>query len=230
MPIDPMNPMPALDAEQPHDERAPVAASPADAVDEAMEEQLLQLFRDESMDPKAKLKALGELMKKHAKIRELIGGDEEDDQCGDDDDVEACHIRRHGIGACHQPDAPRTVSASRSPDPMLVKLAAENYGMKLDQLVASRKITPAVAGKLKAQYIGPSAQALALSLSRGPDGTAHLDGLILALGENAPMPELGERSAAQGFTLGNPYRDPAADPETRSAIEFMYEQVGGKAK
>ena len=112
---------------------------------------------------------------------------------------------------------------------MLVKLAAENYGMKLDQLVASRNRRRPWPGSSR-RKTSAQAQALALSLSRGPDGTAHLDGLILALGENAPMPELGERSAAQGFTLGNPYRDPAADPEMRSAIEFMYEQVGGKAK
>ena len=68
---------------------------------------------------------------------------------------------------CH---AKLSRSAGRVPDPMLVRLAAENYGMKLDGLVTARKISPAVARRLKAQYIGRSGQALALSLSQGPHG------------------------------------------------------------
>ena len=81
MPIDPMNPMPVQpgQAEPVHAEQPPVTASPSEAIDEAAAQQLVEIFRDDSMDPKSKLKALGDLMKKHAKIRELLGEDDEEE-------------------------------------------------------------------------------------------------------------------------------------------------------
>ncbi len=216
MPSDPMNPMPVQpgQAEPVHAEQPPVTASPSEAIDEAAAQQLVEIFRDDSMDPKSKLKALGDLMKKHAKIRALLGEDDEEEDPSEPG------------GMCHSAKLSR--SAGRVPDPMLVKLAAENYGMKLDGLVAARKISPAVAKRLAAQYIGPNGQELALSLSQGPRGAAHLDGLILALNENTIVPETGEKSGPQTLVLSNPYKAAENDPETKQAIEFMYDQVGAK--
>ena len=109
---------------------------------------------------------------------------------------------------------------------MLVKLAAENYGMKLDGLVAARKISPAVAKRLAAQYIGPSGQELALSLSQGPRGAAHLDGLILALNENTIVPETGERAARKPSSSAIPTRRPRRSGD--EASDRVHVRPGGR--
>jgi len=84
----------------------------------------------------------------------------------------------------------------RTPDPLLVKLASENRGMKLDALVAAARITPAVKAKLAERYV--KAEALSLSLAKGDDG---FDELIAILAENDPV-KLKEQTGPQVLSLG----------------------------
>lgn len=110
---------------------------------------------------------------------------------------------------------PATATSAATPDPMLVKLAADNRRMKLDSLVAAGRITPAVRDKLAETYIGKENGALTVALSRGDDGS-QFDALVAALAENKPVP-MGELSGPQlpGIALGNP----AVTPEKSSLIE-----------
>ena len=123
MPSDPMNPMPVQpgQAEPVHAEQPPVTASPSEAIDEAAAQQLVEIFRDDSDGPQEQAQGSG-------------GPDEE--TCQDPPRCSARMTRKKPSepgGMCHSAKLSR--SAGRVPDPMLVKLAAENYGMKLDGLV-----------------------------------------------------------------------------------------------
>lgn len=94
------------------------------------------------------------------------------------------------------------------PDPMLIKLAADNRGMKIDSLVAAGRITPDVASKFKKMYVDIEPLTLALS-----NGTAdQFDELVNALVENDPV-KLKEVTAAQvTVQLSDPMRKTDNNP------------------
>ena len=214
-PVDPVNPMPAAQATPATDES--VESDPFDAALDAIEKQFLPQLRAKDMDPKERKKLAQEFAKKVDSLIKVLGdeSDEEPEGDGEGEPVEACTGVRMSRGS--------TVH------PTMVKMAAEIYSLKLDGLVRARKITPAVAAKLKAQFIG-TGQPLALSLSRSTNGATELDGVILALAENAVVPAEGERTGPQGaFVLSNPLKDKEEDAETKKAMEFMHSRLPVKA-
>lgn len=93
-------------------------------------------------------------------------------------------------------------------DPELLRLSRENHGMRLDTLVATGRITPAVRDKLKGVFIGDDGAALKLSLSSGTSGQF---GLVLdALTDNDPV-KLGEQTRAQTLSLSGGLGDNTAN-------------------
>jgi hypothetical protein len=89
-------------------------------------------------------------------------------------------------------------------DPELLRLSRENHGMRLDGLVATGRITPAVREKLKGVFIGVDGAVLSLSLS---SGTSEQFGLVLdALADNDPV-TLGEQTKAQTLALSHKTED-----------------------
>jgi len=97
--------------------------------------------------------------------------------------------------------APKADPKKPAPDATLLSLAADNRTMKLSQLVAAGKITPAVSDKLMAIYIGEGNAALILSLQENRQG--DFDALVLALSENDPV-KLAETTGGQ--VLSNPLK------------------------
>lgn len=102
-----------------------------------------------------------------------------------------------------------------APDATLLSLAADNRTMKLSQLVAAGKITPAVSDKLTTIYIGEEKAALILCLQENRH--SEFDALILALSENDPV-QLKETTMGQ--VLNSPLKTKVnpliADAEARA--------------
>lgn len=82
-------------------------------------------------------------------------------------------------------------------DPTLLNLASENREMKILELTRDAHITPAVADKLRATFIGKDNEVLALSLKAGGD---QFDQVVSALKDNDPV-VLKEQSGAQVLEL-----------------------------
>lgn len=82
-------------------------------------------------------------------------------------------------------------------DPVLLSLAADNRGMKLDALVAAGKVTPDVRKELATTFIGDNQEALELSLKSGGD---VFDRVIAAFAANDPV-KLAETTRPQTLTL-----------------------------
>lgn len=89
-------------------------------------------------------------------------------------------------------------STEKKVDPLLVKLASDNRGMKLSALVASARITPATKEKLYAIYA--DVESLTLELSTG--AVNQFDELIVALAENDPV-KLKEQTGPQTLILSD---------------------------
>lgn len=85
-------------------------------------------------------------------------------------------------------------NATQAPSPQLVTMAADNFRLRLDKLVADAAITPAVADKLKATCGTESA--ISLSLSRG--GADTINSVLDALSSNRPV-ALREQTGAQSL-------------------------------
>lgn len=109
----------------------------------------------------------------------------------------------------------------KTPDPLLVKFAAENRQNKLNALVASARITPAVRDKLIP--LMADEKAISLSLGRGDD-QGDFDKLIAALSENDPV-KLGEVTQAQTLALQNTLKNPPASP-LQADIKRRRKQAG----
>ncbi len=86
---------------------------------------------------------------------------------------------------------PKAVAASLRTNELLLSLAGDNRKMRLERLVASGKITPAVRDKVAAKFI--TGEALALSLSNGNDG---FDSMLEILETNTPV-SLSQATGAQ---------------------------------
>ena len=114
-------------------------------------------------------------------------------------------------------------------DPVLVKIAADRNRMKLDQLVAASKITPAVRDDLVKRWIGDgNTDVLAASLASGDDGSAF-DGLCDALEKNDPV-KLKEQTGPQTLELGggNPGGDQTKESPIVASAKRMAEAEKGK--
>ncbi len=126
----------------------------------------------------------GSIMDKK-ELNELLGLDE-----GCDDEVVLAEVKR--LKALPEQPSLKTV------DPLLAKVVAENRTGKVETLLSSGKITPAVKDLIDKKYI--ESKALTLSLSTGIDDGFDL--LIDILQNNKPLP-LGETSGLQVVELAN---------------------------
>ncbi len=220
MPVDPMNPMPAPQGAAPiKADAGALENDPFDAILDAIEGQYLPQIRDKKTDPKTRKQLAAEMAKKFDQAAKLLADEEPTDEpavpAGDGGAVEAC------TGGAK-------MSQGRVVDPVLVRFAAEKYRGDLANLVRDRKITPAVAKKLEASYIG-NGQPLALSLSRSSTGLTELDSIIGALKENTAVPVQGEKTGPQGgFVMSNPLAGGEPDAETKAALDFMHSRIGMK--
>ena len=91
----------------------------------------------------------------------------------------------------------------------LVKLVAENRGIKVSALVTAGLLTPAAKTAIEEQYMKP--EALTLSLSGGWDD--GFDFLVKVLSENKPV-GLGEKTGAQLLELANTRARDETNPVT----------------
>ena len=87
------------------------------------------------------------------------------------------------------------------PNPMVVKTFAENRRMKIEKLLDTRKITPAVRDKMVARWVGKNNEMVGLALARGDDGS-DFDAAIEAFEANDPIAlKTGEKTGAQSKTV-----------------------------
>lgn len=180
------------------------SADPAEAVIQAITDKVMGLVRDKAKTAQEKKAAFGDLMKK---LEKALGVFEEEKPA-------------------ENPDQEASIAASRKAvDPMLVRLASENYAHKLDGLVTAGRLSKAARDKLAEQLLGKDNGALTLSLSRGD--TSSIDGVIEALKENQPVP-LGEMTSAQTLALANSRRSEEPDEATKQILENMKLTAGAK--
>jgi hypothetical protein len=99
--------------------------------------------------------------------------------------------------AAVKPEVPPTPAPEVPPAPKMLSMAKDNGKMKLNSLIASARITPAVAKKFEERYLSDKAVALSLSSK----GTDDFDFVLEALKENDPV-ELKEQTGAQVLELG----------------------------
>lgn len=130
--------------------------------------------------------------------------------------AEIAKLKGEGDGGEGEGDGGEGGTKPTEPPPVaagFISMGRENRSMKIDQLVAQRKITPAVAKSLKDQYC--TDQAISLSLQPGAKSDSF-DGIIAALSLNEPVIALGEKSGRQ--SLADASKNPlVADAERRAA-------------
>ncbi len=94
----------------------------------------------------------------------------------------------------------------KTPDPLLVRLAADSQKIKMGALVASGIITPSVKDQLLAIFHGEDNKNLVLSLATGNSGM--FDQLVDVLSKNTPV-KLKEQTGPQGnLELNDPSKGP----------------------
>lgn len=86
------------------------------------------------------------------------------------------------------------------PDPMLLKLSADNREMKLDGLLKAGRILPTVRDGMRKLFVGNGGAAIALSLTSGVDD--QFDEIIELFAANDPV-ELREQTGPQTIELQN---------------------------
>ena len=109
-------------------------------------------------------------------------------------------------------------------DPDALDMMAESAGERLDALVASNKITPAVRDRLGKVLVGEVGKPNAMMLSRRASGAAgSVAKLVIdALKENDVV-KLGEQTASQAMAMSrqSPGGEPDADPEVTKSMTEM---------
>ena len=190
----------------------PPAAPPADAGTDTAT-QVLNTLKNEigkafmEMDDVAFMARVKELLKARTQIKAILGSTEAIAAPEAAAEAMAASLAKL-IGDTVKPVAPPVAaSLAKTPDPMLVQLAADNRRMKLDVRVAAGKMTPAQRDLLVKQYVGDDGAAIALSLSKGIDD--GFETLLKVFDASAGTSVLGEKTGAQilGLSLGNPNND-----------------------
>jgi hypothetical protein len=188
---------------------APVASDAMDpkaALKKAFRAQILKAIDDETLDYKATLKAVAELLKKQEQVMGKLGdlgtNPPATDPAADPNATPAV------------PVSASLASVDTGMSKMVLSLAAENRKMKLDKVVAAGKLSPAARAKLEAVFIGQDNAALSLELSNG-DGS-RFDAVLSALMENSPV-SLGERSRGQTVAMENTLSGSGENPLVKDA-------------
>lgn len=179
-------------------------AGAGDPIKEAFKTKIMEAVDDDSLDMKATLARIKEILQAQEKAMGLLS-----------DKPKPTESTELGVVAASQ---------TGKPDPMVLKLAAENYGMKLSALVEAGKITSKVRDQLAEKLLGPENKALALSLSKG--STSHIDDTLEAFATNDPV-VLKEHTGGQLLALSNP--NVGAKPLDEKTKKYMAEQAGVKA-
>jgi len=186
------------------------AGTPGDAIREAIKQQVIAIMDDDSIDDVVAFKKIKDLFKARAKALGVLESLNETTETAD--------------AATTDTAAVAASRAAPAPDPFVVKLARENYTGKLNALVAAGKITPAVRDDLTAQYLGDAPLTLALASK----STAQLDALVAALGKNAAVVALGERTGPQSLALAR--STPVGDEVQKSREEAGKELLAMTAR
>ena len=189
------------------DPNAALTAGAGDPLKDAFKQEVIKALDDDSLDMKATLARIKEILQAQEKAMGLLSP-------------------AAAVAPTEPGPEPGIVAASQAgkPDPMVLKLAAENYGMKLSALVEAGKITSKVKDQLTEKLIGPENKALALSLSSG--STSHIDNMLEAFAANDPV-VLREHTGGQVLALSNP--NAGAKPLDEKTQKYMREQAGVKA-
>lgn len=163
---------------------APAAPKPSEAIKQSFEDAMMSVLKDDKLDAKAKLAKVRDILKAQEKALGLLdtADSKPEPKAKDDEDT--------------------TVAASNpAVDPMMLRLATDNYGHRLDKLVGEGKLTPAARKKLQARLFGENNELLTVALSAR--STNQFDAVLDALADNAPV-SLGERTGAQTVAMSNP--------------------------
>ena len=170
------------------------AGDPFEVALDAIEKQYLPKIRDKATNPTERKKLAAEMAKKVDGLLKLLGTvDPELDTT--ETAADGTETAVTDVAACNTPDDLQRKSLSNAVSPELVRLAAENRQMKLEKLVLSGKITPAVRQRLEATFIGQNNAALKVSLSNGTAG--QFDGVVAALEANTANVTTGEKTGQQ---------------------------------
>ena len=179
------------------------SSKPSDAIKESFKTAVHAVIDDDSLDVAGKIKKIKAILQAQEKALGLFDS--------------GTATSTPAVSDAAEVTVPMVAA---SLNPMLVRLAAENYGHKLAKLVEGGRITPAVRNKLAAEFIGADRRALALSLSAGENGCDHFDAVLAALADNDPV-SLGEQTRGQSLELSNPFAGDAADPEAKRMHDEM---------
>lgn len=113
-----------------------------------------------------------------------------------------------------KPPADPIKPKAEPPNAMLVQSLAENRRLKVDALILSGHITPAVRDKLVEQFIGEDDKAVALALSNGSDGS-DFNHMIEAFKLNDPITFKSKTGAQVGIRLAD---DRKGKPAEKTAL------------
>jgi hypothetical protein len=188
------------------DPNAAAAAGAGDPIKEAFKTKIMEAVDDDSLDMKATLSRIKEILQAQEKAMGLLSDKPKPAEPAPDQ-------LEPGIVAA---------SRGKAPDPTVLGLKRDNLRMKMDALAAAGKLPAKMREKLEAEFIGPNDEKLALSLSNG--GTSGLDSMLAVLEENTTI-QLGEQTGGQVLALSNPN---AAKPLDEKTKKYMAEQAGVK--
>jgi hypothetical protein len=153
---------------------APEALNPAEAIKASFKKAILAAIDDTSLDMKATLAAIKQILKNQEKVMGIIDPKEPD----------AAPAVAPAIAA----------SLSTSPGPVILGIVRENRTLRLDKLAVAGKLTPPQRKSIEAQCL--TDEAIALSLSSKSDPFASMCALL----EAGPS-ITGERTGAQVLSL-----------------------------
>lgn len=120
----------------------------------------------------------------------------------------------------------KTPAPTPEPDATLVKLAAENRGMKLDALVAASKLSPAAKDMLSALVVGKDNEKVIADLKGELSSSELIDGFVDVLAENTPV-ELQQKSGPQLLELPEKNKEQQDDSLIKN-MEALAATYGGR--
>lgn len=137
--------------------------------------------------------------------------------------VTAAEAKAQAIAASH------TANERKEPDADSLALIAEATGEKIDALVASGHVTPAVAASLKGKFIGEPGKYNAYAMSAAFSGrpTSITRDIIDLFKQNGPVIKMGEQT--KGQALSHDGRDGGDIEKARAERERIQKTMNGKA-